>query len=150
MTTIESLRNMECLELLTDEQISKLAEIAQVEIFKKENYVEVENNSARALYIVKQGRVAIEVILPIDRHVSVYIVKPGDLFGWSAVVSPYQVTASSLCMEDCEIVVFPKEKILSLLDSDVALKASFMEVITRVIRNRLKDTRQQMSYLLSG
>lgn len=150
MSTQEILRGMYCLGILTDDQIAKLAEIAQFRTYEKDSYVEKENDLAKALYIVKSGRVAIEISLPLNRRVAIYIVKPGDLFGWSAVVAPYEITASSLCTETTELIVFPKDDLLALLNSDAPLKASFMEVITHVIRYRLKDTRLQLTYLLGG
>ncbi len=150
MVDKQTLRQMNCLHILRDEQLDKLASLTEIQSYAKDIYVEQEDEIAQALYIVLRGRVSIEIKIPLDRRVSVYIVRPGDLFGWSAAVSPHTVTASSLCLEPCELIVFPREPLLRLLEEDIPLKASLMEMITHVIRHRLKDTRQQMSYLLGG
>lgn len=144
------LQKMDCLGVLRDGHFEKLSEIAEIHSYAKGVYVEREKEQTQALYIVIKGRVSIEIDLPDNRRITVYIVRPGDLFGWSAVVPPYEATASSRCLDDCEIIVLPRESLLQLLEDDIDLKASFMETIARVIRNRLLDTRQQMSYLLSG
>lgn len=144
------LRQMNCLNVLGDGQLERLASLAEIKTYSKGSYVERENETASSLYIVLRGRVAIEIDLPMDRRVSVYIVRPGDLFGWSAAVPPHEVTASSRCLEDCEIIAIPKDPLLNLLRTDISFKASFMETIAHVIRHRLKDTRQQMSFLLNG
>ncbi|HOJ59386.1 MAG TPA: cyclic nucleotide-binding domain-containing protein [bacterium] len=146
----EILRGMKVLQSFTDEQIGQIASIAQLESYATDSRVEQENDLARAVYLVHKGCVSIVIKLPPDRHVAIYVVKPGELFGWSAAVAPYQITASSLCMEPTELIALPHEALLDLLNRDSSLKAVFMEMIAQVIRNRLKYTRMQLQFLLHG
>ncbi len=148
MVSPEILKNLECLSNLNEEQIGKIAEISVEKEYKKDTFVQYENEKADALNMVVHGRVAIEISLPKKRKVVIYVVNRGDLFGWSALVPPHIITASSLCMENVTLVEVPRAPLLKLLDEDLALKATMMETISRVVAFRLKDTRLQLSYLL--
>ncbi len=150
MDLIEMLREMDILQSFTDDQVAQIASIARVETYEKDTCVEQENNRARAVYLVRKGNISIVIKLPPDRHVAIYVVKPGELFGWSTVVAPYLITASSYCMDPVELIALPQEALLNLLGRDPALKAVFMEMIAKVIRNRLKYTRSQLQFLLHG
>lgn len=150
MDLVEILRGMAILQAFTDDQVAQIASIARLETYEKDSCVEQENNLARAVYLVHKGNVSIVIKLPPDRRVAIYVIKPGELFGWSAAVAPYQITASSYCMDPVELIALPHEALLDLLARDPALKAVFMEMIAKVIRNRLKYTRMQLQFLLHG
>ncbi|RJP26234.1 MAG: cyclic nucleotide-binding domain-containing protein [Candidatus Omnitrophota bacterium] len=148
MISPEILKELDCLKPLNEEQIRKISEIAEEKTFDRETFVQRENDKARAMYVVVQGRVAIEIDLPKKRKVVIYIVQKGDLFGWSAVVPPHIITAGSFCMENTTLIEIPREPLLALMEEDPSIKASIMETVSQVVALRLKDTRLQLSYLL--
>lgn len=143
-----TLREMQCCHGLNEDQLEKLIAIADERAFAKDTYVELEGNIAECVYLVKEGRVDIEITLPRRGNVSIYIVEPGGLFGWSAVVPPHIITASSKCIEASTVVEIPRYKLMKMFEEDVHLKAAFYEMICQVIRGRLKETRHELTYLL--
>jgi len=148
MVPMETLKELACLKPLSEEQLDKIGRISTVKTYPKDAYVQKENDIAASLYFVTQGRVAIEIDLPKHRKIVIYIVSRGDLFSWSALVPPHLITAGSLCLEETTLVEVPREPLLQLFETDIALKASMMETVSHVIANRLKDTRLQLGYLL--
>ncbi|HQO33541.1 MAG TPA: cyclic nucleotide-binding domain-containing protein [bacterium] len=148
MVSPELLQGLACLRSYNAEQVRKLAEISELKDCPAETYVYQANDAADALYLVLSGRVAVEMDLPRHRKIVVDFVEGGDFFGWSALVPPHVLTASCLCMEQSRLLRIPREPLLKLLKEDVSLKASIMEMISRLVAVRLKDTRLQMSYLL--
>ena len=148
MVSPELLQGLECLKSYSPEQIRKLAQISDLMDCPSETYVYRTNDVADALYLVLSGRVAVEMELPRHRKVVVDFAERGEFFGWSALVPPHLLTASCLCMEQSTLLRIPREPLRKLLEEDVSLKASLMEMISTLVARRLKDTRLQMSYLL--
>lgn len=148
MAGVEAGQQIECFDGLRPEQMERLCGIAEVRRFEKGEYVQREGTDCDALYVVKQGRVLIEMTLPGNNVISIHTVMPGDLFGWSAVVPPHRVTAASRCLEDCVIIAMPSADLQELFQQDVAIKAEVFEVLARTVGKRLTETREQVSYLL--
>ncbi len=148
MVSPDILKELDCLKPLNDDQIRKIGEISSEKTCERDTFVQWEGQEATAMYIVVEGRVAIEIDLPKKRKVMIYVVQRGDMFGWSAVVPPHIITAGSHCMEKTRLIEIPHEPLLKIIAEDAPLKASIMEMISRVIALRLKDTRLQLSYLL--
>ncbi|MGI6454522.1 MAG: Crp/Fnr family transcriptional regulator [bacterium] len=148
MISLDDMRQMKCLSLLSDEHLELLRNACETVVFEKGAYVQKENDIAREIFIVLEGRVAIEIVLPHDRKVGIFIVEPGDLFGWSTVVPPHIITASSLCLENTTMLQISRDRLYELFDKNATLKAAFFEMIAQVIRGRLVDTRTQLTYLL--
>ena len=142
------MRELECFKELTDEQVFRLAEIANERTFEEAEYIQKQNDTAEALYIVISGRVAVEMELPRHRRIAVDFVEKGGFFGWSALVAPHVLTASCLTAEKTTLAEIPREPLRAVLTADDSLRAAIMEMIAYVIANRLKDTRLQLSYLL--
>ena len=113
-----------------------------------DSHILKSTETANALYIVIKGRVAIEIDLPRNRKIVIDFIERGDSFGWSALVPPHIVTASCLSVEETTLLEIPRESLLRLMDDDIAMKASIMEMLTHVVAVRLKDTRLQLTYLL--
>ncbi len=148
MITKDILRSMDCLKAFTEEQLELLSSISDLQSFEQNDVIEKEGETCDAVYIVVKGRVAIQIQLPGERKLDINIVDRGNLFGWSAVVPPHTVTASSLCIENVEVIVISRPALMTLFKGNVELKAAFVEMIALVIRERLTETRNQLSYLL--
>ncbi|MBI1389668.1 MAG: cyclic nucleotide-binding domain-containing protein [bacterium] len=148
MLATNTIQEIQCFPGLSDTQLEKLCAIAEEKNYPKGEFIQREKGEADALYVVKQGRVTIEMTLPGNHTISIYTVHPGDLFGWSALVPPHVVTASSHCEEDTVALALPREKMIELFKQDVGVKAEVFEFISRAVGKRLKEARDQMSFLL--
>lgn len=148
MIVTTQLQDLEFFQSMSAEQISRIAAISSETHYPKDAFVQEENVEANALFFVKTGRVALQIDMPQNRKIVIDTAQPGDLFGWSAVVPPHVVTASSLCVEESDIIAIPREPFLALLNEDTKLRADVMEKICRIVASRLKDTRLQLMYLL--
>jgi len=142
------LKDLACFKDLTDEQIGKIAEIANERSVSKGEYITKQGETATALYIVISGRVAVEIDLPRGRKIAIDFVEKGGFFGWSALVSPHVLTASCLSSDNTILAELPQGPLRALLAADDSLRAAIMEMLAHLIANRLSDTRLQLSYLL--
>ncbi len=149
MVPKEILQNLDCLKIFNEEQLDLISSISQRSTYQKGEIIQKEGDTCQSLNIVNKGRVAIRITTAYHEKIEINIVEKGNLFGWSAVVPPHTLTATSVCLEEVEVVEIPRLPLLKIFKVDAELKASFMETIAQVIRGRLKETREQMGYLLS-
>jgi CRP-like cAMP-binding protein len=75
------------------------------------------------------------------KDVVVSTLGPGDVFGWSGLVSPHTATAGAQAASDCEVVVVDAKKLVEIFDEDCEFGYQMMQKAAQVIRDRLHDTR---------
>jgi CRP-like cAMP-binding protein len=75
------------------------------------------------------------------KDVVVTTLGPGDVFGWSGLVSPHTATAGAQAATACEIVVVDTNALIDVFDEDPSFGYEMMQKAAQVIRDRLHDTR---------
>ena len=108
-----------------------------------------EGDPSRRLYIVKSGRVAIEVHVPSKGRRTIAVVDPGEPFSWSVLVEPCVETASARALEETEVVGIDREVLLELCREDVELGFEVYRALSEVITGRLNATRLELSELFA-
>jgi CRP-like cAMP-binding protein len=144
------LSESEVFEELGDDELTMVAQIARQETFEPGARIIAENDEAKDLYIVLQGRVAILIELGDGKQIVVDTVTKNGSFGWSAMVPPYTYTASAKCSEQTKVVAVPGSGLRDLCRGNCRTCYSIMERLATVISARLKDTRLQLISLLYG
>ncbi|MHB1414167.1 MAG: ATP-binding protein [Chloroflexota bacterium] len=113
-----------------------------------------EGEPAKDLYIVLEGKVALEKAVVLSRRGStrratVDVATSGQAFGWSAVVAPYEMTASAVCVEPCRVLQIDGEALRELLRERPTLGYEVTNRLARIAGTRLRDTTHRLTYLLS-
>ena len=70
--------------------------------------------------------------------------RAGECFGETAVIAIQQHTASALALEDCDLLVIPREKLFELHGTDPKLFGLLILNIAREACRRLKKTENTM------
>ena len=150
MVNAEVLQKLDIFEGLTAPELDAVTEIADVASFPKGAIVFKENEEAGKLYVLLEGKVAIQ--FEVGRHLEavVHTVTAGQAFGWSALVQPYQFTASARCMEDSKLVTVDREGLRRLLDLDCHIGFIIMEKLAELVSGRLRETRIQLISMIHG
>ncbi len=84
---------------LTEEQRQRVRSLEQTETYDANAIICRQGTEARKLYVVEEGKVAVEAELSTGTRIPITIVYPGWAFGWSALVRP---TSSSLLQWHCQ------------------------------------------------
>lgn len=94
------------------------------------------------LYLVLEGEIAIGIELPEqDREIVSNTVEEGDIFGWTALVPPYNSTASARTVTPCRVVVFDCRELRPILEEDCRFGHEMMKKVAQVIRDQLYSLR---------
>ncbi len=150
MVSLDTLRKSEVFEGLSDDELAVIAKMAQEETYEAGARIFGENEEAKFLYIVEQGRVAILIELGRGKQTVVDTVTKGGSFGWSALVPPYVYTGAAKCSERTKVVVVPGMELRDLCLKNCRTCYTIMERLAMVISARLKDTRLQLISLMYG
>jgi len=124
-------------------EISGICETARVE---KDNFVFREGDTADKLHLIISGSIALRVNLTSrpDFVTVSFINTPRQALGWSGVVTQSHYTASAYCEEDVELVSFPSNKFMEILDRHPEAGYRVMLRITHIISDRLRNSRQAL------
>ncbi len=150
MVPLEILRQSDVFEGLDDDELATIAKMAREETYEAGTRIFAENEDAKDLYIVVQGRVAILIDLGRGKQTVVDTVTRNGSFGWSAMVPPYVYTGSAKCSERTKVVIVPGADLRELCHANCRTCFTIMERMATVISARLKDTRLPLISLMYG
>jgi CRP-like cAMP-binding protein len=104
-----------------------------------------EGDKEDNLYIVLEGRVAIEIFVPGRGRMRIYTAEPMDIFGWSSATPVVrQRTASARAVLPSRVVAMDAQKLRQLCDEDHDLGYVVMRRLANVVASRLLVTRLQL------
>jgi len=148
MIPLMALRKSEIFESLTDDELTAIAKIACEETYEAGARIFVENEAAKNLYVVRDGRVAILINIGRSKQTIIDTVTEGGSFGWSAIVPPYILTGTAKAVEKSRIIVIPGQELRALCRQNCNTCYTIMERLVAIISGRLRDTRLQLISLM--
>ncbi len=104
-----------------------------------------EGDKEDYLYIVLEGRVAIEIYVPGRGRMRIFTAEPMDVVGWSSVTPVVrQRTASARAVLPGRLIAMDADKLRQLCDQDHDLGYIVMRRLANVVASRLMVTRLQL------
>lgn len=153
MTLVETLRACHLFKGLTEEEIDRIANISREESYPSGAIVFSEGGVATNLYVVKEGRVALDMKIQLGsrtpRDSTIEVLSSGSAFGWSAVVPPYIYTFSASCLEPVKLVAIDGGELRHLIEIDCCLGVEVLKQINATIAKRSNETRERLEYFVS-
>ena len=149
----EIIRSCELFWKLSDCQLDKLAEICQEQSYEAGATVFTEGESANNLYIVKEGKVVLEMEVRIGqrtrRQATVAVISKGQVFGWSALSERPVFTMSAVCTENSKLLIFSRNSVDRLCLADGSLCHNVMSAAIRLAADRLTYAQKTLAQVLS-
>lgn len=109
-----------------------------------------EGEAADTLYLLRRGRVAIEVHQPGRGAMVVETVGPGDPLGWSWLFPPYRCHFDARALEPVGAIAVDAACLRGKAESDPAFGYALMTRVSAVILDRLQATRIRLLDLYSN
>jgi CRP-like cAMP-binding protein len=134
---------------LSSDELNGLSIIAKETSFQRGDCVFHEGDTAHWLYLLLEGWVDVLINTEArdDRRVLMMTLTAGDIFGWSAVVTPYVYTASAVCASPVKAIRLSRVELQALFELDQELYCTIITKICHVVASRLHATRLQMASL---
>lgn len=130
---------------IQQEHLEKITDIAHLRHVRAGEVLFREGDREDFLYIVIEGRVALDIFIPHRGKVRIYTAEPWDLFGWSSVTPTiHQRTAGAVAVVDGLIVGIDSAKLRQLCEDDHDLGYVVMRRLANLVASRLLVTRLQL------
>jgi len=137
MVSMEDIKAIYLLADLTDDIREKMRSITESRRYEEREVIYEEGESAENFYMLKRGKILLEVEVSKQIIISLGSIKSGYSFGWSALIPDSKHTSYAVCTEPCEVLITPGKKFQELLDEDHAMGFVFMSGVMKVLKNRL-------------
>lgn len=129
---------------LDDSTMSMLVGCAQNVHFRPGEYLFHEGEAANRFFVVRRGRVALDVHVPGRGEQVVDTVDEGDVVGWSWFVPPYRWFFDARAVQDVSAVAVDATCLRDKCDDDPALGYEMMQRVANVMYHRLQSTRVRL------
>jgi CRP-like cAMP-binding protein len=142
---VDALQAIPWFQELSDEHFQKICAITHLVRVDKDTTIFAEGEQDENLYIVLEGRVAIEIYSPVRGRIRIFTAEPLDVVGWSSVTPVVrQRTASARTVLDSRLVAIDGLALRQLCEEDCELGYKIMRRIANVVAARLMVTRLQL------
>ncbi len=142
---IEQLKKVPWFNELKLEHLKQISKITTLRHVKAGEILFREGDKQDNMYVVLEGRVALDLYVPHRGKVLFYTVEKWEAFGWSGVTPTVrQRTAGAMAVMDGLVVAIDAPLLQELCDKDHDLGYLFMRRMTNIIASRLMVTRLQL------
>ena len=123
----------------------KMAGICEAVSFDAGYYLFREGDKEDYLYIVVEGRVALEIHVPGRGKMRIYTAEAMDIVGWSSITPVVrQRTATARVVLPSRLIRMQASQLYKLCDDDHDLGYVVMRRLSNVVASRLLTTRLQL------
>lgn len=132
-------------ERLSENHLTKFNEISYLTSWEADKLIFREGDRDHNLYMIMEGRVALDISVPTRGRVTILTLGKDDVFGWSAVLPVEMIrTASARTILKTDAIVFDAVALREACDQDHELGYLVYRRLTNVIAGRLSATRLQL------
>ncbi len=123
---------------LTSENIQRLASLAVIQSYKSDDVIFTEGEKHPYLYILLEGKVSLESLVPGHGSMPIYVAESLDVIGWSSLTPVVrQKTSTARVLADARLLAFEAEMLMSLCEEDCDLGFIIMRRLANIVASRL-------------
>ncbi len=137
MIAFDDLRKILLLEHVSDAMLGKMVPLLELRVFGERDIVFQQGDDADLFYMLKEGKVLLEVDASEDISVSLGAMKAGFSFGWSALIPGASYSSTAVCVEPTEVIAIPGRDLIRLMDDDHENGYGILWRVTAILHRRL-------------
>lgn len=132
------------LQGMPDEHIKTLTGCAKNMRFKQGAFLFREGENAESFYLIRSGKVAMELHAPPKGTIQIDSRKAGDVLGWSWIVAPYRWYCDARAVNEVRALVFDGVCLRGKFDQDAQLAYEMYRRFVPLIYRSLQVTQLQL------
>jgi CRP-like cAMP-binding protein len=145
MENVKILGKIDIFRGLDPSQLESLAQLSEERKYHAGEVVFAEKSPGKEMYIVKEGKVCIELGLKAKSNsAKVHRVCAGQVFGELALVDRRNRSAAAVCESDCALIVIDQTKLDKLFEQDMRLGYIVIRNLAELLAGRLRRTNLQL------
>ena len=129
---------------LSDHHMEILIGCASNAHFKEGSYLIHEGQLANTFFMIRTGRVAVEIDISPRGLLRVQTVGPGDVLGWSWLISPFRWHFSACAVAEVRAAALDGECLRKKCENDHDFGYEMLKRFSQVMEHRLEATRLQL------
>ncbi len=129
---------------LLPEDVQLLTGCASNVVFKAGDTICREGDPANQFFVVRQGKVALEVHSPERGAVVLQTIGAGEILGWSWLIPPYQWRFDACALELTRAIALDGECLRTKCEANPRLGYELLKRVATVFAERLLATRLQL------
>jgi CRP/FNR family transcriptional regulator, cyclic AMP receptor protein len=112
--------------------------------FEPGTYIFREGGQADVFYLIRSGRVGLEIFPPHRKPMLLGTVDAGEILGWSWLLPPYQWKFNARAMESIRAIALDGKCLRNKCEENHDLGYELLKRFAQVIEKRLESTRLQL------
>jgi CRP/FNR family cyclic AMP-dependent transcriptional regulator len=129
---------------LSPPYLATLVSCARNERFLAGDFLFRSGEEARRFYLIRSGRVALEINAPPRAPLTIQTLGAGEIMGFSWLVPPYRLMFDARALETTMAIALDGKCLRSKCEADHDLGYEFLTRVARVMQERLQQTRLQL------
>ena len=157
MISPESLSSYPLLADLSRDSLSFLTNVAAAMTVEREHVFFRAEEELDCVYVVLEGEIAHWMQVPsrdaelqlshqINRQIAakeiiIATAGPGEMFGWSALIHPYNSTSGAQAITPAKVVAFDSRQLRERFEQDFLFGYQIMRIVAQIMQRRLRAVR---------
>jgi len=112
--------------------------------FEPDAYIFREGEEANQFYLIRQGRVALQILAPERGPITVETLEEGDILGWSWLIPPYNWHFDARALEMTRAIALDAKCLRRKCEEDHNLGYELLKRFGHIMEQRLSSTRLQL------
>jgi CRP-like cAMP-binding protein len=129
---------------VSEQFLETLVGCASNVVFREGEYVMKEGDLAHQFFLIRTGRVALEMDMDERGSLRVQTVGEGEVLGWSWIISPFRWHFSGCAVTDVRAIAIDGECLRKKSESDPVFGYEILKRFSQVMQRRLEATQRQL------
>lgn len=129
---------------LPEDYVRLMAGCGENVIFRADTLIAAEGAKAEHFFVLRSGRVSLELHTSPSRSVCIQTLDGGDILGWSWLFPPYRWAFDARAVQDVRAIRVDGECLRGKCEDDTALGYALMKRFSRLMVQRIESTRLQL------
>ena len=112
--------------------------------FKAGTYILKEGDPANTFYLIREGKVAVEVLAPQHKPIIVSTLSVGEILGWSWLLPPFQWKFHARAVDDVRAIALDGKCLRTKCEENHDLGYEVLKRFAQIMEQRLEATRLQL------
>jgi CRP/FNR family transcriptional regulator, cyclic AMP receptor protein len=112
--------------------------------FDENTYIFKEGEEANEFYLIRAGRVAVEIFAPQRKPIMVATLGEGEILGWSWLLPPYQRKFHARAIEPVRAIALDGKCLRTKCEQNHDLGYEMLKRFAQILEERLEATRFQL------
>jgi len=129
---------------LNEANLNLLVGCAKNVVFPPGAYILKEGEEANQFFLLRQGRVALEIFSPNRKLAVIETLGPGEIMGWSWLLPPYRWKFHARAVEQVRAIALDGKCLRRKCEENHDIGYELLKRFAKIIEQRLESTRLQL------